>query len=139
MITNRIPGGNIQVVSVEGRNIELDVEMRDSAGDWFYWCFKAVFPEKGTYRFHFVRSDKVGTRGPALSLDGGRSWRWLCRERWNDGSSFRYECPEAGQEVIFCMGIFSATGRHFSGSLKGILFFSPARSAGVGRGGMWSL
>ena len=105
MITNRIPGGNIQVVSVEGHNIELDVEMRDSAGDWFYWCFKAVFPEKGTYCFHFIRANKVGTRGPAISLDGGRSWRWLCRERWNDGSSFRYECPEAGQEVIFCMGM----------------------------------
>ena len=105
MITNRIPGGNIRVVSVMGRNIELDVEMRDSAGDWFYWCFKAVFPEKGVYRFHFVRDNKVGTRGPAFSLDGGRSWRWLSRERWTNARGFEYECPEVGQEVIFCMGM----------------------------------
>ena len=75
MITNKIPGGNIQVVSVEGHRIELDVEMRDSSGDWFYWCFKAVFPEKGIYRFHFARDNKVGTRGPAFSLDDGRTWR----------------------------------------------------------------
>ena len=105
MITNKIPGGNIQVVSVKGHSVELDVEMRDSAGDWFYWCFKAVFPEKGIYRFHFVRSNKVGTRGPAVSLDDGRTWRWLSRERWNDDRGFEYDCPEAGQEVIFCMGI----------------------------------
>ena len=44
MITNQIPGGNIEVVSVNGRDIELDVELRDTAGDWFYWSFKAVFP-----------------------------------------------------------------------------------------------
>ena len=75
MITNKIPGGNIQLVSVEGHRIELDVEMRDSSGDWFYWCFKAVFPEKGIYRFHFARDNKVGTRGPAFSLDDGRTWR----------------------------------------------------------------
>ena len=30
MITNRIPGGNIEVVSVNGRNVELDVELRDT-------------------------------------------------------------------------------------------------------------
>ena len=74
MITNKIPGGNIQVVSVEGHRIELDVEMRDSSGDWFYWCFKVKFPEKGLYRFRFTRGGKVGTRGPAVSRDGGKSW-----------------------------------------------------------------
>ena len=122
MITNKIPGGNIQVVSVEGHRIELDVEMRDSSGDWFYWCFKAVFPEKGIYRFHFARDNKVGTRGPAFSLDDGRSWRWLCRERWTDDRSFEYDCPEAGEQVIFCMGMqylqrdFEAFLREFEGN-----------------------
>lgn len=105
MITNKIPGGNIQVVSMEGHDIELDVEKRGTEREWFYWCFKAVFPEKGVYHFRFTRNNKVGTRGPALSLDGGRSWRWLHQERWNDNRQFEYDCPEAGQEVIFCMGM----------------------------------
>ena len=68
MITNRIPGGNIEVVSVNGRNVELDVELRDTAGDWFYWCFQAVFPEAGNWHFRFVRDSKVGTHGPGIGF-----------------------------------------------------------------------
>lgn len=105
MITNRIPGGNIEVVSVNGRNVELDVELRDTAGDWFYWCFQAVFPEAGNWHFRFVRDSKVGTHGPAVSLDGGKSWRWLYPEYRENSREFDYACPAAGQTVLFCMGM----------------------------------
>lgn len=105
MITNRIPGGNIEVVSVNGRNVELDVELRDTAGDWFYWCFQAVFPEAGNWHFRFVRDNKVGTHGPAVSLDGGKSWRWLYPEYRENSREFDYACPAAGQTVLFCMGM----------------------------------
>jgi len=105
MITNRIPGGNIEVVSVNGHNVELDVELRDTAGDWFYWCFQAVFPEAGNWHFRFVRDNKVGTHGPAVSLDGGKSWRWLYPEYRENSREFDYACPAAGQTVLFCMGM----------------------------------
>lgn len=105
MITNRIPGGNIEVVSVNGRDIELDVELRDTAGDWFYWSFKAVFPAAGRYHFRFTRDNKVGTHGPAASLDGGHSWRWLYRGYRDNAREFDYDCAEAGEEVLFCMGM----------------------------------
>lgn len=121
MITNRIPAGNIRLVSAEGRRIELDVEMRGSTGDWFYWCFKAEFPEAGKYRFRFIRPNKVGTRGPALSFDDGKTWQWLYQERWTNHQEFEYECPEAGQKVVFCMGMqylqrdFEAFRKEFAG------------------------
>ena len=38
-ISNRIPGGNIRVISIEGKRALLDVELRDTKGDWFYWSF----------------------------------------------------------------------------------------------------
>ena len=79
MITSQIPGGNIKVVSMNGHDIELDVELRDTEGDWFYWSFKMVFPETGRYRFRFTRDWKVGTHGPAVSFDG--------------------------EEVLFCVGM----------------------------------
>ena len=104
-ITGDFPGGNIKVVSMRGREIGLDVEMRDSSGDWFYWCFQAHFREPGTYHFQFQRPGKVGTRGPAVSLDGGMHWRWLSAGRWNDSQGFDYVCPKADDEVLFCTGI----------------------------------
>lgn len=104
-ITSRIPGGNIEVVSVNGHEVTLAVEQRDTQREWFYWCFEAVFPEASRYRFRFTRPNKVGTRGPAISLDGGESWRWRYGEHWENTQEFDYECPEAGQKVIFCMGM----------------------------------
>ena len=140
MITNRIPGGNIEVVSVNGRNVELDVELRDTAGDWFYWCFQAVFPEAGNWHFRFVRDSKVGTHGPAVSLDGGKSWRWLYPEYRENSREFDYACPAAGQTVLFCMGM-QYLERDFSssGSSRRIRLCMPGRSAEAGRGAKWSL
>ena len=78
MISNKVPAGNIQVVSVNGHDVELDVELRDTSTDWFYWCFRAAFDKKGTYTFRFepAASPAVGSRGPAISADGGLTWRW---------------------------------------------------------------
>ena len=102
MITNKVPAGNIQVVSVNGHDVELDVELRDTSTDWFYWCFKVKFPEKGLYRFRFTRGGKVGTRGPAVSRDGGKSWKWLDAATHESDREFEYTCNEPGEELIFC-------------------------------------
>ncbi len=105
MITSQIPGGNIKVVSMNGHDIELDVELRDTEGDWFYWSFKMVFPETGRYRFRFTRDWKVGTHGPAVSFDGGRNWQWLYPEYYDNTREFDYGCTRPGEEVLFCVGM----------------------------------
>lgn len=105
MITKEIPAGNIKVVSINGHDIELDVERRDTAGDWFYWCFQGKFPEKGIYRFHFVEGSRVGTRGPAVSRDGGKNWSWLCPHLHESDRDFEFTCQEEGEELLFCQAM----------------------------------
>jgi len=104
IIRKDIPAGNIQCVSVQGKQIELDVEMRDSAGNWFYWNFSAEFPEAGDYTFHFIRRNTVGSRAAAVSHDGGLSWRWLGAECRVDAETFIYHC-EQPEKVILCFGM----------------------------------
>ncbi len=105
IIDREFPGGNIQVVSSAGHTTELDVELRDTTTDWFYWYFKARFPEPGEYDFRFVRPNKIGTRGPAVSSDDGRNWRWFSTAAYANTREFRWHCETAGEEVRFCMGI----------------------------------
>ncbi len=120
MITAAIPGGNIQLFGISGNRIELDVELRDTTTDWFYWSFKAEFPRPGRYEFYFVKPNRIGPRGPAYSLDGGRSWRWLGEN--TDGRSFVFDYDGSAPEVLFCMGMaylerdFDAFRREFSGN-----------------------
>ncbi|MFA6931573.1 MAG: hypothetical protein WCT05_14705 [Lentisphaeria bacterium] len=105
-ISSDFPGGNIAVKHINEREILLDVDRRDSSGDWFYWCFKAKFDEVGTYSFCFTSPNKVGTRGPALSFDKGRSWRWLSPgSAAHDAQQFVYTHDGAQSEVLFCMGM----------------------------------
>lgn len=71
------PGGNIVVDSIVGDTVTLHQDLRDTAGNWFYWCFRVRNAAGRTLDFCFTESNPIGTRGPALSLDGGKSWSWL--------------------------------------------------------------
>ena len=111
IIHKNIPAGNIQNVSIQDKHIELDVEMRDSDFDWFFWQFQAEFDEPGEYFFHFRGPNKVGTRTAAISRDGGMTWQWLGAEYRIDHNNFRYVC-EKPEKLIFCMGM-EYLQRHF--------------------------
>ena len=102
-ISNQLPAGNIHVLEIKDRTVLLEQEQRDSPKDWFYWKFKAVFKEPGTYRFRFAKPDKVGTRGPAVSEDRGETWNWQPGSRVSN-VEFTYDCKGPG-EVWFCQGL----------------------------------
>ena len=104
MISDDLPGGNIRVLKTEGSGALLGVDLRDTSTDWFYWCFKAVFPHPGRYRFSFDSPDKIGTRGPAVSTNSGREWKWLGAGS-SDGTGFNYDAAEGSREAWFCMGL----------------------------------
>ncbi|MBN2643388.1 MAG: hypothetical protein JXR78_17185 [Victivallales bacterium] len=104
-ISKDIPAGNIKLIKAEGNKVHLDVELRDSTNEWFYWKFKVVFSKIGKYEFHFVSPNKIGTRGPAVSLDQGNSWNWQSQIEYTDTQNFQYECTSPGEEVWFCQGI----------------------------------
>ena len=99
------PGGNIVVDSINGDTVSLHQDLRDTEGDWFYWYFRVRGAAGRTLRFEFDRGKNViGVRGPAVSLDRGRTWRWLGSE-WARATAFSYAIPRGADEARFAVTI----------------------------------
>ncbi|MDR0870255.1 MAG: hypothetical protein LBN39_05620, partial [Planctomycetaceae bacterium] len=73
-IDTDFPGGNIKVVSIDGDNVKLSQDVRDTNGSWFYWSFRIRGAEGRTLNFVFTE-DVISARGPAISTDD-INWRW---------------------------------------------------------------
>src|SRR4051812_6266126 len=80
------PGGNIVVDDVKGDDVFLHQHLRDTAGDWFNWYFRVRGGRGRSLTFHFTKSNPIGVRGPAVSTDGGKSWKWLGAEAVRDAT-----------------------------------------------------
>ncbi len=90
------PGGNIIVDNIEGQTAHLRPDLRDTGTWWFYWNFAVNAIAGQELGFKFSGNNPIGTRGPACSLDGGRSWRYLGP---TNGPAFSYTMPaNASQE-----------------------------------------
>ncbi len=89
-------GGNIAVKAIDGNNIYLKNELRDTDGDWFYWAFCVEDAEEKELTFHFDKN-RIGYWGPAVSRNL-TDWHWLdeC-----DGDSFTYCFAENENKVYF--------------------------------------
>ncbi len=98
------PGGNAVIESVEADEIRLRPDLRDTEGNWFYWSVRVRGAAGRTLRFRFTAQDPLADRGPAMSSDGGITWRWLGRE---DGRRDRFTLtvPEDANEVILSYGM----------------------------------
>ena len=107
-----VPGGNIVVERVQGDDIYVHQDLRDTQGDWFYWHFRVRGAEGRTLRVHFTQSNVIGVRGPAVSIDGGGAWEWLGASAVED-ASFTFAVPGDVPEVRFCMGMpYTAENLH---------------------------
>jgi len=98
------PGGNIIVDHIEGDTVFLKPDLRDTSTWWFYWHFCVRGAAGRTIKFQFVDRSPIGTRGPAFSKDGGKTWSWLDPKAERD-SSFTYEFGERDRDVQFCFSI----------------------------------
>jgi len=96
------PGGNIIVERIEGDDVFLRQDQRDTPGFWFYWYFRVRGGEGRSLRFHFTGGNVIGVRGPAVSTDGGQTWNWLGTESV-EGASFAYAFAAEAKEVRFCL------------------------------------
>src|SRR5690606_38316681 len=78
-ITADFPGGNIKVLEQGDGRFILAPDLRDTQAGrwWFYWKFKLRGPAGATATLVFPGRDPIGTQGPALSVDGGKTWSWL--------------------------------------------------------------
>ena len=91
IITDRFPGGNIILERIEGDQVFLNRDLRDS-DHWFFWAFGVEGAAGKTLTFTFPE-DLLGYWGPAISHDLV-SWRWLEPDRYRaapeDRRSFAY-------------------------------------------------
>jgi len=98
------PGGNIVLERIEEDSVFLRQDLRDTQGEWFYWCFRVKGAQGKNLTFHFTRGNVVGVRGPAVSRDGGDSWEWLGPNEMCD-SSFHYSFGANENDVRFSFGM----------------------------------
>jgi len=97
------PGGNIKLDRIDGDAVFLRQDLRDTAGNWFYWAFRVRGAEGKTLRFNLA-GDLLAARGPAVSTDGGVTWKWLGREVVKD-RGFSYTFAADAIDVRFSMGM----------------------------------
>lgn len=83
-IDSHLPGDNIVVERIDGEDVYLRQDLRDTEGPWFYWCFRVLGASGRTLRFHFYRrrrhrrprsGGQCGRRkGLVVARDGLRRW-----------------------------------------------------------------
>ncbi len=104
------PGGNILVDKIQGNEVFVRQDLRDTSGSWFYWCFRARGAAGRTMTFHFTRGKVLAAQGPCYSLNRGATWQWLGAKRTNTadappGDGFVFRFPDDADEVRFCLSI----------------------------------
>src|SRR5699024_8732747 len=77
-VDTEFPGGNAVIERVDADRIELRPDIRDTIGDWFYWCVRArgAVGRHLTVQVRRALGPAIGVRGPAVSTDGGCTWSW---------------------------------------------------------------
>ena len=103
-VDRNIPAGNIELEKIDGNTVYVHQELRDTEGSWFYWAFRVKGAGGRTVEFRFTRTVAVGTRGPCVSLDRGRTWNYSA-EQGATRKSFVYAFPADAEEVWFCQTI----------------------------------
>ena len=103
-IDKSFPGGNIFVESIQEEMVVLNPELRDTAGNWFYWqarvrgaagkklLFRVELPSRRDY-------PTLSSRGPAVCAKNGR-WHWHQLGKTSP-TSFEYQFATDEHEVFF--------------------------------------
>ncbi len=104
VIDANYPGGNIIVERIDGDTVFLHQDLRDTSGWWFYWNFRVRGAAGRTITFNFTDRNPIGTLGPAVSTDQGRSWMWLGADSVRD-ASFSYTFTGNAGDVRFCLAM----------------------------------
>ncbi|MCK4401381.1 hypothetical protein KAW08_03650 [bacterium] len=97
------PGGNIVVEKIQDDEIFVHRSFT-SWGHFHHWSFRVRGAEGRELTFHFSDGNKIGVRGPAISRDSGRTWRWLCR-LCRPTRSFAYSFAANEHDIRFSVGM----------------------------------
>ncbi len=84
------PGGNIIVERMEGDDVFVRQDLRDTSEWWFWWAFRVTGAGMRTLTFHFSDGDVFTTGGPCMSTNG---LHWLSLGRADGETSFTVTIP----------------------------------------------
>jgi hypothetical protein len=98
------PGGNSVIETIDGDDVRLHQDLRDTAHAWFYWAFRVREAQGRRLTFTFTQSRALGVRGPACSRDGGATWHWLGAGAVQ-ANAFTCTIPGDAPEVRFSFGM----------------------------------
>jgi hypothetical protein len=98
------PGGNFILDKAEGDDVSFHQDLRETDGDWFYWYFRVRNAGGRTLTFHLTKGNHIGARGPAVSDDGGKTFRWLGLSAVKDGT-FSYTFAADAADVRFSVAM----------------------------------
>jgi hypothetical protein len=97
------PSGNISIEKLKNDTLWLHPDLRDTRGDWFYWCFAVDNASGKTLTFIITKPNVFTAAGPAVNLDNGTTWNWLGGNAVKNGI-FSYTFKN-NDEVRFSMGM----------------------------------
>jgi Zinc carboxypeptidase len=108
-IATTFPGGNASEERNEGNSVHLSPDLRGD-NPWFYWYFEATAVQPGRVQFVFpekvagFKNGAIGYQGPAISTDGGKTWKWMGTDTVKD-NAFTYDFTTKGKAVRFAVTI----------------------------------
>jgi hypothetical protein len=108
-VATKFPGGNALVERIEGDTVHLAPDLRGGR-PWFYWSIAATATEPGRVRFVFPEkvagfvNGAIGFQGPAISTDGGETWKWMGTATVQD-NAFTHDFAKTGETVRFAVTI----------------------------------
>ncbi len=112
-VTSDFEGGNARIIKIDGNKITLDSDLRDTVGDWFFWCIKVSGAAGLTLDFEFASPNRVGYFGASVSYDL-ENWHWQHEgEISKDGRHFSYTFGEGENEVYFAHDMVYRPQRFF--------------------------
>ena len=110
-IRSDYPGGNVKVCGIDEAAgvVTLAPDLRDTKTKWFHFDFTLTGAAGRTLRFRFPqdRFDYLSSLGPAISKDGGKTWRWLNADgtRHEPNNAFDYTFGPDENETRFAVSI----------------------------------
>ena len=96
-VDDQLPAGNIIVHKVSADTVYVDTDLRDTGRFWFYWGMRVKGAEGKTLVFSFSEKS-VGARGPVVSSDKGKTYRYSGGKY---GNTFTYTFGSKEKEVWF--------------------------------------
>lgn len=112
-IVTTFTGANLKILEKNENGAKVDVELRDTIGDWFYWCFKVTGAAGKTLTFTFPSEDRIGYYGAAVSYDF-QNWHWQYETPEYSGNSFTYSFGKDENEVYFSHNLGYSPERFYS-------------------------